>query len=155
MSPSGSYYYEFAVHLEPGNPWNHENTNPIQKRYAGGVPGKYKTNTEKMPAGIHAGRRGKEQIHIQYTKNTNPHTRHTKNRQKLHNQYTENTKNMKGGSWPPHKGGGHLRRPPPLCSCFCIFPYLRVWICICLCICGRRADLWHSKCQVLERDHMS
>ena len=35
-----------------------------------GVPGKCKTNTEKIPAGIHAGRRGKEQIHAQYTKDS-------------------------------------------------------------------------------------
>ena len=39
-------------------------------------------------------------------------------------------KNMRAAFGRPHKGGGRLRHPPPLWSCFCIFPYLRVWICM-------------------------
>ena len=81
---------EISDPLEPGNPWNHENTNPIQKRYAGGEPGKYKSNTQKIPAGIHPGRRGKEQIHVQYTKNTRKIQIRTPNTPKIYKKYTFN-----------------------------------------------------------------
>ena len=98
--------------------------NPIQKQYAGGVPGKYKTNTEKIPAGIHAGRRGKEQIHVQYTKNTRKIQIHTPNTPKIDKKYQINIQKIQNMNT---KGAG-AEGARPLCgaakgrpSCFGIF----------------------------------
>ena len=136
--------YEIPDPLEPGNPLNHENTNPIQKWYAGEVPGKYKTNTEKIPAGIHAGRRGKEQIHVQYVKNTRKIQIHTPDTPKIHKKYTINIQKI-----PKHEGqplaapqrGQAPWAPAPFVFMFCIFCILivsflsifgvsGVWFCI-------------------------